>query len=373
MIITLTLWCLLWSSIHSECFDKNNTLPIPARSQGPIQPNQEFYVGKISQETGSEGVYWATNGGYNFLFVVYSAGIVVVDAPLQTGWSLRAIQSLNTTKSVTHFIYSHFHTDHVGDANLHQKPGVTFIGHELTANYLVSRSLENNMKKLPLVNISFIDTYEFKVDNYVFQLSYKHNAHLNGNIMIWLPNQKVLMHVDLIFPRWIPFHDLGEMENSTSFLQNVEEILSYDFTYMVCGHLGRLADKADVLEAKAYFTSLITAAQNHLIPPDTYYSELGTDGNFWRFLRVWYEDAACLCAKDLITQWGGILGAVDIYADTHCYLMQQQLRIDANPMNAIHRPILNRKDCPPAQAPNSSSSYCFAFLHILMMLLLLVL
>jgi hypothetical protein len=54
-------------------------------------------------------------------------------------------------------------------------------------------------------------------------------------------------------------------------------------------------------------------------------------------LRTWYDDMACNCAKELIDRWGGILAAIDVYAESHCYLIQEHLRIGANPLKRVER------------------------------------
>jgi glyoxylase-like metal-dependent hydrolase (beta-lactamase superfamily II) len=325
------------SSFSSPCFNRDNVLPIPERSKSPLKAGEEFYVGKIAEgESPDEGVFWATNGGYIFLFAVHETGIIVVDAP--PGFSFKAVRA-TSNKPISHFIYSHIHTDHIQDAYQFDTGKTIFIGSRPTKDYLTARSKENLEHPNPIPNITFKDNYAFEVGRYKFELTAKGGrAHVEGNTLIYLPNQKVLIGIDLVFPRWSPFSRLGEMEDIDEYSNDLDELLSYDFDYYIGGHLGRLGDKADVEEAKQFFFSLLKIAEKTgELPADDYMKLMEKDGNFWLFLRTWYDDMACNCAKELIDRWGGILAAIDVYAESHCYLIQEHLRIGANPLKRVER------------------------------------
>jgi hypothetical protein len=101
----------------------------------------------------------------------------------------------------------------------------------------------------------------------------------------------------------------------------------------VAGHPGRLGDKQDVIQAKEYFLDLLKEASENLGDMTAYFKYLGNDYNRWNMVRSWWDDGACSCAKKLIEKWGGKIAAVDVYADTHCLLVQQQIRLANNPYN----------------------------------------
>jgi glyoxylase-like metal-dependent hydrolase (beta-lactamase superfamily II) len=231
-ILQLLCLCLSIAVISTQgCFDRSKTLPIPQRSLGPIEAGKSFYVGRLSTEKeGENGVYWGTSGLYNFMFVVHSGGIVVIDAP--PGFSSDAVKSISK-KAITHFIYSHIHSDHIGDAGLFVSSSTQVIAQEETAEFIKDRAADNATIHYPFPTVTFCDKYELTVDTYKIQLSYLADAHAGGNTLIWLPNQKVLMQIDLVTARWAPFRRLNEMENIPLYMQNLDTLLSYDFTYMV--------------------------------------------------------------------------------------------------------------------------------------------
>ena len=65
-----------------------------------------------------DGLYWITDGAYNTMLLVHETGLIAID-PLPTLGPryLDAIASV-TKKPITHVIYSHEHTDHIGAAHL---------------------------------------------------------------------------------------------------------------------------------------------------------------------------------------------------------------------------------------------------------------
>jgi glyoxylase-like metal-dependent hydrolase (beta-lactamase superfamily II) len=104
---------------------------------------------------------------------------------------LKAIAEV-TDKPVTHVIYSHEHTDHIGAAHLFPKDAM-YIAQNETAKLLASR---NDLRR-PLPTLTFHDTYTLTVGDQTLVLDYKGVNHEAGNIFIYAPKQKVLMLVGL--------------------------------------------------------------------------------------------------------------------------------------------------------------------------------
>src|SRR5262249_10923763 len=98
-----------------------------------VPSDKGYFVREVAN-----GLYWLTDGAYGTIFLVYSKGVIAVD-PLPTLGPryLKAIAEV-TNKPVTHVIYSHEHTDHIGAANLFPK-NATFIAHRETAAILARR------------------------------------------------------------------------------------------------------------------------------------------------------------------------------------------------------------------------------------------
>jgi glyoxylase-like metal-dependent hydrolase (beta-lactamase superfamily II) len=146
-------------------------------------------------------------------FLVSTKGVIVVDCPPTIGhFLLYAIGNI-TSILVTHLIYSHAHSDHIGGAWIFGHD-VETIAHIDTAQHL---SLTPDPTRPPQ-KITFQDTYNLCVGNQILELSYKGENHLTGNIFIYAPVQKVLILIDIVFPGWTPFGNLGETTSLPGFI-----------------------------------------------------------------------------------------------------------------------------------------------------------
>jgi hypothetical protein len=81
--------------------------PIPDTARGPAVDMQKGYL----VEEIRDGLYWATEGAYQAMFLVTGQGVIVCDAPASIGGNiLNAIVEV-TSEPVTHVILGHSHSD----------------------------------------------------------------------------------------------------------------------------------------------------------------------------------------------------------------------------------------------------------------------
>ena len=114
------------------------------------------------------GLYWVTDGLYNTMFLVSSKGVIVVDPIPNLGERyLKAIAEV-TDKPITHVVYSHEHTDHIGAAYLFPKTAV-YIAQKKTAEILERRK----DPRRPVPTQTFDDSYTLTVGDQTIQLDYK--------------------------------------------------------------------------------------------------------------------------------------------------------------------------------------------------------
>jgi hypothetical protein len=85
-------------------------LEVPESSKGPtVDPAKGYRI----QDLG-DGLYMVTDNGYQSMFLVYSNGVVVVDAPPSYSQHIPQAIAEVTDKPITHVIYTHSHADHIG-------------------------------------------------------------------------------------------------------------------------------------------------------------------------------------------------------------------------------------------------------------------
>lgn len=100
------------------------------------------------------GVYWLSDGAYNTMFVVSSRGVIAVD-PLPTlGRRYLEAVARVTRQPITHIVYSHEHTDHIGAASLFPRCAAIVAQRETAA--LLARRQD---PRRPVPTVAFDDRY----------------------------------------------------------------------------------------------------------------------------------------------------------------------------------------------------------------------
>lgn len=288
-----------------------------------------YYVAEIQ-----DGLYWATTGTYQIMFLTTGEGVIVVDAPPSFGENILSAISDVTDEPITHVIYSHFHGDHIGGAHVFPDD-VIVIAHEDTAAQL-ERSLPCHQCSgpRPMPDITFSDNYRLEVGNQVIELEYKGPNHTEGNIFIYAPKQNVLMVVDIIFPGWGPF--MAVTDDFPGLIAAHDQILSYDIDTLIAGHLTRLGTREDVVIQKEFVQDLVeAAAKSNLELFATIFSSafedavaIGSGNNPWVPGKIAFDRGAQQCVDEILPKWTDRLAGVDVWMFENCWTMAMSLRID---------------------------------------------
>jgi glyoxylase-like metal-dependent hydrolase (beta-lactamase superfamily II) len=288
-------------------------LDVPPSAKGPaIDPAKGYRI----QELG-RGLYMITDNIYQSMFLVYDRGVVVIDVPPDYAAKLpRAIAEV-TKHPVTHVVYSHSHTDHIG--------GTKSLAHEETRR-LLERAAD---PRRPLPTVTFSDRHTLRVGDQTLELSYHGDAHEPGNIFIHAPTQQVLMVVDVVFPGWMPWRRFAVAHDVPGHLAQVEEIRNIDWQTFVGGHVARTGTRADVELQAEFYRDLKEAAAKALASTKP---GVGLDpsdqSNPWAVFDNFIDRVATACVDALMPKWATRLAAFDVCIWDQCYAMEQSLRID---------------------------------------------
>jgi glyoxylase-like metal-dependent hydrolase (beta-lactamase superfamily II) len=302
-------------------------------------PASGYYV-----ESFGQGTYMVTDGSYQSLFLVSTAGVIVVDCPPTTGTKLLYAIGNVTSLPITHLIYSHSHADHIGGAIIltTHNPKLITIAHADTKELLA----QTNDPNRPLPAKTFKETYTLSHGNQTLNLAYKGEAHLRGNIFIHAPAAKVLMLVDIVFPGWTPFSQLGEVVNVPGFIAAHDQILAYDFLHFVGGHLDRSGTRADVLVQQEYVHDLfdncarvinLTATADPVLGAAAIFGPVlkANPGNSWASFKAYLDITGKECADRTNKKWLGRLAAADVFQFDNAVTMVESLRIDYGVLGAF--------------------------------------
>lgn len=289
--------------------------PVSAAEQDfddPIIGEKGYYVG-----TYGDDAYWVSDGASNSMFIVYEEGVVVVDAPSSYANHLPAAIAEVTDKPVTHFIYSHYHKDHTGGAGMFGRD-VTYIGHTLTKEELLRVRDPNR----PVPSVVFDDTYTLTVGDQRVELAYHGLNHTPGNISIFLPKQKVLMLVDIVYPAVVPFADLGIAAHVPGYYKIIEAVLEYEFDSFQGGHLGRPGTREEFNVAREYVLDLRASAHAALgiIQPPVSVDPLKNPiENPYHPFAAYLDAASAACAEIVTQKWGDRLKGTASFTQRHCW------------------------------------------------------
>jgi len=295
-------------------------LDVPEAAKGPaVDPAKGYRIQMLGRD-----LYMVTENVYQAMFLVHETGVVVVDAPPTIAAAIPKAIAEVTDKPITHLIYSHSHTDHIGGAaSLGGRPII--IAHEETRK-LLARA---NDPKRPLPTVTFADTYVLSVGSHRLELSYHGNGHEPGNIFIYAPAQKTLMVVDIVFPGWMMWRHLAIAQDVPGYFEHVEKIKSFDFDTLVAGHVARTGTRADVELQSEFLKDLKAAAGSAL--GSTKVGE-GVDprdfGNPWAVFDNFLDRVVIQCVNALTPKWSGRLAGFDVFIWDQCYTMEQSLRVD---------------------------------------------
>ena len=194
-----------------------------------------------------DGTWWINNCG----FVTAADGVVAIDT---CATEKRTKTFLSTMKGVTDaplrtLINTHHHGDHT-HGNYLTHPA-TIVGHENTRAALLETGIQHydgvwetpdwGDLKLAAPMITFSDHVNVWAGDLKLELHYiGTSAHTTNDVVIWIPERKVLYTGDLIFNGGTPFVVMGSVSGARIAVQRLRQ---FDAEIVVPGH-GPVCDLA---------------------------------------------------------------------------------------------------------------------------------
>jgi glyoxylase-like metal-dependent hydrolase (beta-lactamase superfamily II) len=308
--------------------------PIPRSALGPALNDQRYYVGRVERN-----LYWVTDGVYNSAFLTTDDGVVVFDAPPSIGPNLRrAVDEIaaanGVTNRVTHLVYSHHHADHAGAASVFGGD-VTRIGHEETKR----RLQRDNDPARPAPEIIFTDRYTLEVGGERVELAWHGPNHTPDNIYIHFPGHDTLMFIDVVNAGWVPIYNVNLSEDVPGYIGAPAIALSYPWTHLISGHLGRLATRDDVAVHQQYIADIEASAREALAAVDPIPFYIAAGENAWAGVKANLDTVTERAAAPIVAKYTGVLAAADIKELTYTTTFQimQSLRLDTG--LGVSRPV----------------------------------
>jgi glyoxylase-like metal-dependent hydrolase (beta-lactamase superfamily II) len=305
--------------------------PAPRSALGPALNEQGYFVGPVERN-----LYWVTDGTYQAAFLATSEGVVLFDAPPTIGHNLqRAIDQIASAEGVsnrvTHFVYSHHHTDHTGASSLFDK-GVVRIGHEETRRLL----LRDDDPARPAPEETFQDRRTLEIGGERIDLAWHGSNHSPDNIYIHLPDHDTLMLVDIVNPGWVPIYMSNLSEDIPGYIEAPANALAYRWKHFMGGHVGRLGTRDDVILHQQYMADIDASVRKALdtLDPTPYFQKYGE--NVWAGVKGYLDSLADTAAAPVIEKYTGVLAAADVFTASTTFWVMESIRLDLGYASYVH-------------------------------------
>lgn len=231
------------------------TLAAPMPSVAAQQPAQALTVHQLTPD-----VYWVEGGGGNSGVIVGTSGVIVIDAktsPASGKMLLDAIAKI-TPKPVTHVILTHSDGDHVN--GLAAFPAnVVVVAHENDKQEMEAALAAGGRgappaDHMPSTVIS-ADHQRLTFDGVPIEVYHWAPAHTSGDLVVYLPTQKIVFTGDIITTnRPDPLIHLEKHGSSAGWITTVQGLVGIDADRFVSGH-GDVQTKAEVQARLAAVTA----------------------------------------------------------------------------------------------------------------------
>lgn len=177
IIYSLLTLIFLSNTVHAS--DNETLRPIEIK---PLTKNVWLH---ISGHTFENGTTYYSNG----LIVKQDNELILIDSAWGEEQTQQLLKKIENTFDVpvTSAIATHWHDDRAGGANVLKKAGIKFYAQPKT----IELARENN-KPVPEFSIDKIQQAGDTASHKKLQLLFPGPAHAMDNIIVWLPEQKVL-------------------------------------------------------------------------------------------------------------------------------------------------------------------------------------
>jgi glyoxylase-like metal-dependent hydrolase (beta-lactamase superfamily II) len=276
----------------------------------------------------SERGWLIGDGGYNNMVLVGDKGVILCDAPPSYGPRLMpAIRSI-TDLPVTHLIYSHEHVDHTAGAGAIE-PRPEIIASAATAELLHRRGDSARPVPTRVVN----GRERLTLHGIDIDIVTGPPAHSIDTTYILVPRERLLMAVDIVYPGWMPYKDLGVSIDLPGVVQAHETLLGFDFDTLVAGHVDRAGTRADVQTSLELYRDLADSAQRAYaaLGFPQYLTATPSRLTSWERHELYERELVKRMVAEIRPRWINRLRGVDTYLEDNCWAMMETFVVQGAP------------------------------------------
>ena len=202
----------------------------------------------------SDNVYWVSVSYYNVTVLVGKESVLLIDAPIARGKQILEAINAITNKPLKAIVYSHAHSDHVGDVGvILRELGNNDV--ELYATEEVRDEFIAHKMSMPAPTKIISDHIYF--DGHYLEIIKTLVGHTPDNTAFLIKdgNRKILHAVDILHPDQLEFRNFSLAQDPIVFQNDLETLMSMDWDVMVTGH-NNLGYKEDVKFLQDYIADI---------------------------------------------------------------------------------------------------------------------
>ncbi len=210
---------------------------------------------------GYTGLPSKENRGFisNAYGIVTEKGWIVIDSLSTPSLAKEFIQELKRIKNlpVKYLIITHYHLDHYFGSFAFKTEGAKIIAHKNLLKLYNSGYLDTYLENLNKIfdglfksvnltepDITVEDRYQLKIGNTDIRILSMTPAHTNTDIVVYLPQDKIVFVGDLVFKNRIPFA-ADSFSDSKNWLNVLSALKNLDIEVILNGH-NRPLDKSAI-------------------------------------------------------------------------------------------------------------------------------
>lgn len=277
-------------------------LPVPTHARPRPLPERGYRLEQVASAT-----HVVIAHGQQANFVETSEGILLIDTPPVLAPFIKDAIASVSSKPVTHVILSHAHWDHI--AGTTQFADARFYAHQHTVELLGMNPWPGQP---PVTDVFSGAALDFRVGDQEISLRYPGPNHCAGNIITYVPGQRVAAMADLFSPGWAPWLNWGNADYIPGILNSFDTALDLDFEVFLTGHLHRPGTREDTENSRQLWLDMWRWTRDELDRSPADLDSIEDDNSFGAAKKA-YSRIADKVAPRIIEKWGGRLAGVDVW------------------------------------------------------------
>ena len=234
--------CLAWMLLGGAVIAQ--TQPASGMNAQQVAPSA-WYVQGVSALGSPANQNFISNAG----FVITPLSVVVIDALGSPALAQRLIGEIrkHTSLPISHVIVTHYHADHIYGLQVFKSAGARILAHVRAREYLQSDNARLRLEASRQELAPWVDAHTRLVDaddwldgdrvvtvgGVAFDIRHVGPSHTPEDLVVYLPDRKLLFAGDLVFRGRIPF--VGQAD-SRQWVKALEVLLGFDAAVVVPGH-----------------------------------------------------------------------------------------------------------------------------------------